>query len=108
MPSTSALGVHCGAFLTTAQLERAQPLADRVARQLRDAADIQLAEHVLTMRCHGLAADVQSRGDLLSGVALGNQLHQLAFTRRERWVRCMLAGATGRSEEHTSELQSQS
>src|ERR1044071_506663 len=63
----------------TPQLERAQPLANGIASELGDTADVQLAEHVLPVRGHCLAADMQALRNLLRRVALGDQLHELTL-----------------------------
>src|SRR5687767_3750925 len=68
----------------TCKLERGQSLTNRVACQLCDAADVQLVEYVLAVRRHCLDTDVQTLCDLLSRVAFGDQLYQLALPRRQR------------------------
>jgi len=51
--------------------------ADRVARQLDTVTHPELLEHVRAVAIDRLLADEENFGDLLTGVALGDQLHHL-------------------------------
>lgn len=56
-----------------------QPVADRVARQLDPVAHPQLLEDVRAVPLDRLAADHELLGDLLVGVGLGDELHDLCL-----------------------------
>src|SRR2546430_13370064 len=77
-----------------------QPLADGVAHQARDVVHVELLHHARAVKLGRLEGDPEQRSDLLGGLAFRHELHDLTLPRGE---------ATAlRSEEHTSELQSQS
>jgi hypothetical protein len=54
---------------------------DRVASQVGDVAQAELAEDVGAVMIYGLAADNELAGDLIAGVALGDQLDHLKLAR---------------------------
>src|SRR3982074_486408 len=53
--------------------------ADSVEDELRNAVEIELSQNVAAMRLHGMGTETENRGDLLVGLALGDQLQDLAL-----------------------------
>src|SRR5215468_4978628 len=58
-------------------------IAYSVANECRGRREVELAHDGSAVRLNGLEADVQEIGDLLVGVALGDELHDTAFPMRE-------------------------
>ena len=71
--------------LNDGQLDAAldDSLGDGVAGEAGDVVDVELAHEMLPMFVHGFEADAQFRGDLLVGLAFGNQLEHLHLARTQ-------------------------
>src|SRR5581483_11184325 len=90
-PPTMGWGMYLGLALgrpiraqRLAQLRLNQPVADRITRELDAVAHSQLLEDVGAVTLDRLETDHEHLGDLLVGVALGDELHHLLLTRTER------------------------
>src|SRR5450759_4451616 len=66
-----------------ASLEAGQTLPDGVLHEVGDLVQIQLVHDVAAVRLYGLAAEAEQPGDVLVGVALGDEIGDLALSCRE-------------------------
>ena len=66
-----------------ASLEAGQTLPDGVLHEVGDLVQVQLVHDVAAMRLYGLAAEAEQFGDVLVGVALGDELEDFALASGE-------------------------
>src|SRR5665811_1248091 len=66
-----------------ASLEAGQTLPDGVLHEVGDLVQVQLVHDVAAVLLYGLAAETEHLGDVLIGVALGDELKDLALASRE-------------------------